>query len=81
MTQCILFSARFPSESPAHSVIPAIEHLRRARLGRKRERLVVPRLYVGEKDENDGVQMMFQGKLLSLMLYWWMQVIIYLHKH
>lgn len=50
------------------------------RLGKKGERPVVPTLYVGEKDENDGVQMMLQGKLLSLMFYWWMQVIIYLHK-
>lgn len=41
------------------------------RLGKKGERPVVPTLYVGEKDENDGVQMMLQGKLLSLMLYWW----------
>lgn len=81
MTQCILFSARFPSECTAHSVIPATGHLRRAKLGRKRERPVVPKLYVGEKNEKDGVQMMLQGKLLFLMFYWWMQVIIYLHKY
>lgn len=54
MTQCILFSA--------HPVIPAIGHLRRARLGRKRERPVVPRLYVGEKDKKDWVQTILQGK-------------------
>lgn len=54
MTQCILFSA--------HPVIPAIGHLRRAGLGRKSKRSVVPRLYVGEKDEKDGVQTMLQVK-------------------